>query len=110
MALCFYYGAQGGILMNAAIFPENGEWLLVLNPTEQNHTAAEIANDPPTASAFERCWTGESWADTPSDGQRFDSKEHAATYLLDHWQRMENLAEALHDPIPPPTELPIRSL
>ena len=96
--------------MNAAIFPENGEWLLVLDPAESDHTASEIANSPPVASSFERCWTGESWADAPSDGQRFDSKDHAASYLHDHWQRMENLAEALRDPIPPPTELPIRSL
>jgi hypothetical protein len=96
--------------MNAAIFPENGEWLLVLDPAESDQSASEIANSPPVASAFERCWTGESWTDAPSEGQRFDSKEHAASYLHDHWQRMENLAEALHDPIPAPTELPIRGL
>jgi hypothetical protein len=96
--------------MNAAIFPENGEWLLVLNPAEPDHTASEIANDPPTATAFERCWTGENWMQPPAAGQRFDSKEHAAKYLHDHWQRMENQAEAIHDPIPAPSELPIRSL
>lgn len=96
--------------MHAAIFPENGEWLLVLNPAEPDHTASEIANEPPTAPSFERCWTGENWTESPSDGQRFDSKEQAAEYLQDHWQRMENLATALHDPIPVPSELPIRSL
>jgi hypothetical protein len=96
--------------MNAAIFPENGEWLLVLNAVEPDHTASEIADSPPIASAFEKCWTGENWADAPSEGQRFDSKEHAAQYLHGHWQRMENLAEALHDPIPVPSELPVRGL
>ena len=39
-----------------------------------------------------------------------ESKAEAAVYLSDHWQRMENQAEALHDPIPVPTELPIRGL
>jgi hypothetical protein len=94
--------------MNVAIFPENGEWLLVLNPVEQDHEEAEIAEAPPPASAFEKCWTGEQWADAPSDGQRYVSKEEAAAYLHDHWQRMENLAAALHDPIP--TDFPIRGL
>lgn len=96
--------------MNASIFPENGEWLLVLNPAEPDQTASEIANSPPIASSFDQCWTGEKWAEAPCEGQRFESKEQAATYLLDHWQRMENVAEALHDPIPAPSELPIRSL
>jgi len=96
--------------MNASIFPENGQWLLVLDPAEQDHTVAEIAASPPLASAFEKCWTGERWADAPSDGQRFESKAEAASYLQDHWQRMENLAVALHDPIPVPSDLPIRGL
>jgi len=96
--------------MNASIFPENGEWLLVLDPAEPNHAASEIAASPPVATAFEKCWTGENWADAPSDGQRFESKAEAANYLLDHWQRMENLAAAIHDPIPPPSDFPIRGL
>ena len=94
--------------MNASIFPENGEWLLVVDPAEPDHTASEIAETPPTASAFEKCWTGEGWADAPSDGQRFESKKEAAAYLHDHWQQMENLATVLHDPIP--TDFPIRRL
>jgi hypothetical protein len=94
--------------MNASIFPENGEWLLVLDPAEPDHTASEMAETPPTASAFEKCWTGEGWADAPSNGQRFESKNKAAAYLRNHWQRMENLAAALHDPIP--TDFPIRGL
>jgi len=96
--------------MNASIFPENGEWLLVLNTAGPDHTASEIAMSPPLASAFDKCWTGEAWVDAPSDGQRFESKTEAAAYLKDHWQRMENLASALHDPIPSPSDLPIRGL
>jgi hypothetical protein len=96
--------------MNASIFPENGEWLLVLNTAGPDHAASEIAMSPPLASAFDKCWTGEAWADAPSDGQRFESKTEAAAYLKDHWQRMENLASALHDPIPSPSDLPIRGL
>jgi|EndMetStandDraft_8_1072994.scaffolds.fasta_scaffold740187_2 hypothetical protein len=96
--------------MNAALFPENGEWLIVLNSAEPDHTAAEVAESPPAASAFEKCWTGETWADQPSEGQRFASKKEAADYLQEHWQRMENLAAALHDPIPVPSELPVRGL
>ena len=96
--------------MHAAIFPENGDWLLVLNSAEPDHTATEIADAPPSASAFDKCWTGENWADTPAEGQRFESKQVAAAYLHDHWQRMENLAAALHDPIPSPSDFPIRSL
>jgi len=96
--------------MNASIFPENGEWLLVLDPVEPDHLASEVAEIPPTASSFDKCWTGEGWADAPSDGQRFESKTDAAAYLHDHWQRMENLAAALHDPIPSPSDFPIRSL
>jgi hypothetical protein len=94
--------------MNASIFPENGEWLLVLDPAEPDHAASEIAETPPTASAFEKCWTGEGWADAPSAGQRFKSKNEAAAYLHDHWQRMENLAAALHNPAP--SGFPIRGL
>lgn len=94
--------------MNASIFPENGEWLLVLDPAEPDHAASEIEETLPTASAFDKCWTGEAWAHAPSDGQRFESKTDAAAYLHDHWQRMENLAAALHDPIP--TDFPIRGL
>jgi hypothetical protein len=93
--------------MNVSVFPENGEWLLVLNPMEPDHAATEIA-EPPPASAFEKCWTGEAWADAPSEGHRFESKTDAAAYLHDHWQRMENLAAAIHDPIP--TYFPIRGL
>jgi hypothetical protein len=94
--------------MNVSVFPENGVWLLVLNPAEQDHTESEIAETLPPAIAFERCWTGENWAEAPSEGQRFESKADAAAYLHDHWQRMENLAAALHDAIP--TEFPIRGL
>ena len=96
--------------MKASIFPEQGEWLLVLNPAEPDQAAPEIAAPPPVATAFEKCWTGDAWADAPADGQRFESKAEAAVYLADHWQRMDNQAEALHDPIPVPTELPIRGL
>lgn len=101
--------------MKASIFPEQGEWLLVLNPaeaemSEPDQAVPEIAAPPPVATAFEKCWTGDAWTDAPSEGQRFESKADAAVYLADHWQRMENQAEALHDPIPVPTELPIRGL
>lgn len=96
--------------MNASIFPENGEWLLVLNPTEPDHVSADTAANPSSASAFDKCWTGETWADTPSEGQRFESKNQAAAYLQDHWQRMENRAAALHDPIPAPSDFPVRGL
>jgi len=96
--------------MNASIFPENGDWLLVLNPIAPDRAADEMAAAPPATSEFEKCWTGESWADMPAEGQRFHSKTEAATYLQDHWQRMENVAEALHDPIPAPSEFPIRGL
>jgi hypothetical protein len=78
--------------MNVSIFPENGEWLLVLDPAEPNHATSEIGETVSTASAFEKCWTGEGWADAPSGGQRFESKKEAAAYLHDHWQWMENLA------------------
>jgi hypothetical protein len=94
--------------MNASIFPENGEWLLVLDPAEPDHTASEIAETLTPASAFEKCWTGESWADAPGDYQRFESKKEAATYLHDHWQQMESLATALHVPALP--VFPIRGL
>jgi hypothetical protein len=94
--------------MNVSIFPENGEWLLVLNPIATDQSEAEMGEAPPPVSAFEKCWTGEHWTDAPSEGQRYESKSDAATYLHEHWQRMENMAEALHDPIP--TEFPIRGL
>jgi hypothetical protein len=96
--------------MNVSIFPESGKWLLVLNPTETDRDESEIGETLPTASAFDQCWTGEHWAEGPSEGQQFESRVEAAVYLHDHWQRMENLAMARHDPIPVPSDLPFRGL
>jgi hypothetical protein len=77
------------IEMNISIFPENGEWLLVLDPAETNLSESQIGSVPPSASAFERCWTGDQWAKSPDSGKRFESKLAAAAYLKEHWDRME---------------------
>jgi hypothetical protein len=95
--------------MRVSIFPENGEWLLVLNHAVESHVPAEV-DATSAVSSFDKCWDGDDWTEMPANGQRFESKIKAAEYLKDHWQRMENVAEALHDPIPAPSELPIRSL
>jgi len=93
--------------MKVSIFPENGEWLIVLNHAEQSHDPAEVDMSH-TTSSFDKCWTGDDWTDMPVNGQRFESKMEAAEYLKDHWQRMENQAAAIDDPIP--MSFPIRSL
>jgi len=79
--------------MKVSIFPENGEWLLVLNRTEPSHNRSEV-DMTHAVSSFEKCWTGDGWSPTPADGQRFASKHGALAYLHNHWQRMENLATA----------------
>jgi hypothetical protein len=93
--------------MRVSIFPENGEWLLVLNHAVESHVPADVdANS--TVSSFDKCWDGDEWTEMPVNGQRFESKLEALVYLNDHWQRMENQAAALDDLIP--TSFPIRGL
>ena len=84
--------------MRISIFPENGQWLLVLNRTEPQHDPAEL--DIHVASSFDRCWTGDDWGTLPVEGQRFESKAGALTYLNKHWQQMEDRAAVPSDPIP----------
>jgi len=93
--------------MQISMFPENGEWLLVLNTSEPNHDPQEV-DATHTASSFDKCWNGDDWTDMPANGQRFESKTDALSYLNDHWQRMENQAAAINDPIP--TSFPVRGL
>ena len=84
--------------MRVSIFPENGQWLLVLNRQERNHALTDV-DLTHTASSLDKCWTGNHWSKTPAEGLRFDSKAEAAGYLHDHWERMEN-RKAIRDPIP----------
>jgi hypothetical protein len=93
--------------MQISMFPENGEWLLVLNASEPNHDSQEVDATHP-ANSFDKCWAGDEWTEMPADGQRFESKPDALAYLNEHWQRMENQAAAISDPIP--TSFPIRGL
>lgn len=96
-----------GTPMRVSIFPENGEWLLVLNYAEESHASVE-ADTSHAASSFDRCWSGDDWTEMPANGQRFESKEEALAYLDDHWQRLQNQATGLDDPIH--VGFPIRGL
>lgn len=93
--------------MRVSIFSENGEWLLVLNHAVESHVPAEV-DATSTVSSFDKCWDGDDWTEMPVSGLRFGSKLEALEYLKDHWQRMENQAAAMDDPIP--TSFPIRGL
>ena len=73
--------------MKVSIFPENGQWLLVLNRIEPDHERFDVEATP--LSSFERCWTGDEWSESPADGQRFALKNDALVYLDKNWHRME---------------------
>jgi len=77
--------------MKVSIFPENGQWLLVLNRIEPDHDRYHVDATP--LNSFEKCWTGKGWSDAPADGQRFALKDHALVYLDRNWQRMEAATE-----------------
>jgi hypothetical protein len=76
--------------MNIQAYPDSGLWILAANVRAPDVKDIGTSHARETSqNTFEKCWTGEGWADVAGAAQRFLTRQEADNYLAEHRDQME---------------------
>ncbi len=76
--------------MNIQAYPDSELWILAANVREPDVKDIGTSHAKETSqNAFEKCWTGEGWANVAGAAQRFLTRQEADEYLAEHRERIE---------------------
>ena len=77
-------------MMNIQAYPDSGLWILAANVREADVKDIGTSHARETSqNTFDKCWTGEGWANAAGAAQRFITRHEAEEYLAEHREQME---------------------